>query len=32
MVIVLGIQELLHGSWKVPEVEAVRRNQRNNDI
>jgi len=27
MVVVLGIQELLQGSWKVPELEASERNQ-----
>lgn len=25
MVIVLGVQELLHGSWKIPEFEAAKR-------
>lgn len=27
MVIVLGFQELLKGSWKVPELETSKRNQ-----
>jgi hypothetical protein len=27
MVIVLGVQELLQGSWKVPELETTKRNQ-----
>lgn len=27
MVIVLGFQELLKGSWKVPELEATKSNQ-----
>lgn len=26
MVVVLGVQELLHGSWKMPEFEATKRN------
>lgn len=27
MVLVLGLQELLQGSWKVPELEATKGNQ-----
>jgi hypothetical protein len=27
MVIVLGLQQLLQGSWKVPELETTKRNK-----
>ena len=27
MVLILGLQELLQGSWKVPELEATKRSQ-----
>ncbi len=27
MVVVLGVQELFQGSWKIPELETKKRNQ-----